>query len=54
LAPWVTGWIKDTTASFSWGLYVSAVFCVVGGLLILAVRPPFRLGKERPITGLMR
>ena len=50
LAPWITGWIKDTTASFSWGLYVSAIFCVVGGLLILAVRPSFRLGKERPIT----
>ena len=50
LAPWVTRWIRDATASFSWGLYVSALFCMVGGLLILAVRPPFRLGKEIPIV----
>ncbi len=50
IAPWVTGWIKDTTASFSWGLYLSALFCVLGGILILAVRPSFRLGKEIPIT----
>ena len=49
-APWVTGWVKDTTASFAWGLYLSALFCVLGGILILAVRPPFRLGKEIPIT----
>ena len=50
IAPWVTGWVKDTTASFSWGLYISALFCVLGGILILAVRPSFRLGKEIPIT----
>jgi MFS family permease len=50
IAPWVTGWVKDTTASFSWGLYISALFCVLGGILILAVRPSFRFGKEIPIT----
>lgn len=50
LAPWVTGWVKDVTASFSWGLYVSSIFCILGGFLILAVRPSFRLGKEIPIA----
>jgi len=46
IAPWATGWIKDVTASFSWGLYLSAIFCLIGGSLILAVRPSFRFGKE--------
>jgi len=46
IAPWMTGWIKDITASFSWGLYLAAIFCILGGILILAVRPSFRLGKE--------
>jgi len=50
IAPWVTGWIKDVTASFSWGLYLSAIFCALGGILILAVRPSFRLGNERPVV----
>jgi len=49
LAPWLTGWVKDTTASFSWGLYLAAIFCVLGGILIFAVRPAFRFGKERSI-----
>jgi MFS family permease len=47
--PWITGWVRDVTASFSWGLYLSAIFCILGGILILAVRPSFRLEKERPI-----
>jgi MFS family permease len=46
LAPWATGWVKDATGSFSWGLYLSAIFCVIGGTLILSVKPPFRFGKE--------
>ena len=50
LAPWLTGWVKDTTASFSWGLYLSAIFCILGGTLIFAVRPSFRFGKERSIS----
>lgn len=50
MAPWVTGWVRDMTASFSWGLYLSAIFCVLGGLFIFAVRPCFRFGKERPIA----
>lgn len=48
-APWVTGWIKDFSASFSWGLYLGAIFCVLGGILILSVRPPFRFGMEKRI-----
>ena len=49
IAPWATGWVRDVTASFSWGLYLAAIFCVLGGILILAVSPPFQLGKERRI-----
>ena len=49
IAPWVTGWIKDVTASFSWGLYLAAIFCILGGILILAVRPSFGFGKEKII-----
>ena len=50
IAPWATGWVRDVTASFSWGLYLAAIFCVLGGILILSVRPPFQLGKERKIV----
>lgn len=49
IAPWTTGWVKDVTASFSWGLYLSAIFCVLGGILIFAVRPAFQWGEERRI-----
>lgn len=54
IAPWATGWIKDVTTSFSWGLYLSAVFLVIGGVLIFAVRPSFRFGNERWITPQLR
>ncbi len=50
IAPWATGWIKDVTASFSWGLYLAAIFCILGGMLILAVRPSFRWGREPSIA----
>jgi MFS family permease len=49
VAPWATGWVRDMTASFSWGLYLAAIFCFLGGILILAVRPPFQFGIERKI-----
>lgn len=49
IAPWATGWIKDVTASFSWGLYLSALFCIFGGILIFAVKPSFRFKMERRI-----
>jgi MFS family permease len=49
IAPVATGWVKDVTASFSWGLYLSALFSTLGGILIFSVRPSFRFGKEKPI-----
>jgi sugar phosphate permease len=49
IAPWMTGWVKDVTASFSWGLYLAAIFCILGGVLILNVRPPFRFEREARI-----
>jgi len=49
VAPWVTGWVRDRTASFSWGLYVAAIFCALGGILMLAVSPSFRFGREKKI-----
>jgi MFS family permease len=49
VAPWATGWIKDVTASFSWGLYLSAIFTFAGGVLISAVSPSFRWGSERRV-----
>jgi sugar phosphate permease len=51
IAPWMTGWVKDMTASFSWGLYLAAIFCILGGILIFSVRPAFRFGKEKAIIG---
>jgi sugar phosphate permease len=49
IAPWATGWVRDVTASFSWGLYLAGIFCILGGILILTVRPSFRFGKEAKI-----
>jgi len=49
MSPWATGWIKDATGSFLWGLYLSAILCFVGGVLILFVTPSFHCGKESPI-----
>jgi hypothetical protein len=43
------GPVRDVTASSSWGLYLVAIFCILGGILILAVRPPFGFGKEKAI-----
>jgi sugar phosphate permease len=51
IAPWMTGWVKDVTASFSWGLYLAAIFCMLGGILVLIVRPAFRFGKEPSMIG---
>jgi hypothetical protein len=41
--------VKDVTDSFSWGLFLAAIFCILGGVLILAVRPSYRFGKEKAI-----
>ena len=40
VAPSFTGWVKDTTGSFSGGLYVAAFVLTAGIILILAVRTP--------------
>ncbi len=49
IGPWATGWVKDRTASFSWGLYLVGIFCILGGILIFTVRPCFRFGRENKI-----
>jgi hypothetical protein len=50
VAPVATGWVKDVTASFSWGLYLSALFSTLGGILIFFVRPAFRWGREPSVV----
>jgi len=42
VAPWFTGWVKDSTGSFSGGLYVAAFVLATGIILILAVKTPKR------------
>jgi MFS family permease len=39
VAPGLTGWIKDTTGSFSGALYLSGGLLIVAAILILTVRP---------------
>ena len=46
IAPYFTGWIKDTTGSFSGGLYFSGSLLIVGVILIMAIRPSFRIRSE--------
>jgi len=46
IAPYLTGWIKDTTGSFSGGLYLSGLLLVAGAILCLGIRPAFRLKGE--------
>jgi len=40
VAPFFTGWVKDTTGSFSGGMYVAAFVLAAGIILILAVKTP--------------
>jgi len=40
VAPFFTGWVKDTTGSFAGGLYVAAFVLAAGIALILAVKTP--------------
>lgn len=40
IAPFFTGWVKDTTGSFSGGLYVASFVLAAGIILILAVKTP--------------
>ncbi|MBW1781783.1 MAG: MFS transporter [Deltaproteobacteria bacterium] len=46
VAPFFTGWVKDTTGSFSGGLYVASFVLAGGTLLILAVKTP----KEKAVV----
>ncbi len=46
VAPWLTGWIKDFTGSFAWGAYSSGIMLVLGAILIMGIRPAFKLGRE--------
>jgi len=45
-APWLTGWIKDSTGSFAVGFYLSGVMLVLGTIFIMAIRPAFKWGRE--------
>jgi MFS family permease len=42
-SPWLTGVIRDATGSFSFGCYVGGCFCLVAAVLILSMRPAFRM-----------
>ena len=43
VAPYLTGWMKDATGSFSGGLYVAGFLVACGVILTLAISPPFRI-----------
>jgi sugar phosphate permease len=49
LAPWLTGIIKDATASFSFACYGAAVFAAMGALVLFSVGPAFRWQPEDPV-----
>jgi MFS family permease len=38
IAPYITGWIKDETGSFSGGLYLSGILLLLGALTIYSIR----------------
>jgi predicted MFS family arabinose efflux permease len=42
VAPYLTGYMKDATGSFSGGLYLAGGIMMVGALLLMAVRGPVR------------
>ena len=48
--PMMVGWLKSMTGDFSLAFSVLAVFGLIGGLLILAVRLPVRT-SEIPVGG---
>ena len=43
IAPYLTGWMKDATGSFSGGLYLAGLLMGCGVILALGIRPPFRI-----------
>lgn len=46
IAPYLTGYMKDTTGSFSGGLYLAGALMTVGAVLLTMVRAPVRTGSE--------
>jgi sugar phosphate permease len=50
LAPWLTGLIRDLTASFATACYAASFFCLIGALVIASVGPAFRWRREIPVT----
>jgi MFS family permease len=50
LAPWLTGLIRDFTASFASACYAAALFALLGAAIIFSIRPAFRCRKEIPAT----
>jgi dipeptide/tripeptide permease len=45
LSPWLTGAIKDRTASFSAGCHLASVLLAAGVVLALLIKPPFRFRR---------
>jgi MFS family permease len=51
---WLTGLIKDATASFAFACYGAAVFAVMGAVVLFSVRPAFRWKPEVQIQDLFQ
>lgn len=49
VGPWLVGWVKEITGSFTPAFTLLAVFAVIGGVLALLVRSP---REERAVAGL--
>lgn len=49
LSPWLTGWIRDVTGSFAWGAYLAGAFIFISALVLMGMRPVYRLGPDVPI-----
>ena len=47
VAPYLTGWMKDATGSFSGGLYLAGFLMALSVILTLAISPSFRI---KPVT----
>jgi len=52
IAPWLTGWIRDTTGSFTWGCYIAVIFLAVGSIITLTIPPTFKAKTETPTKNL--
>lgn len=50
IAPPLTGWVKDLTASFEWGCYLCVIFICIGSVVIFSVKPAFRFATETPVA----